>query len=398
MRLMTISLPPLARATWVLAGLFGLPPESLTSIDAPRVVWSQGRVIEARRDGFDVLSSGPEQRTHVALPMAARWTAVGPDGSLWALGEAAQEAASDPSAKPMRTQSIWRCQDLKTWQLWAKWEIPQDQILVALVPLEQDRIYACSNGILWEDPGSDRNDTQGVFSRSGDRLRLDHLVQLDLGGDPYLPSHGDPKGLGIQRRGKSYSYNRLRHLWVMAFADFEHPDAPIALWQVGNGFCVVNRFFGLVWCFNSHGELVRRVKLFDQGDDATLSRFSAHFEYGAAVLGCQPAQDGTLLLASRSRESVFGSRALYPQKRPDGELVPHERFMASEHWSQLQFPEVWWWRVKPDTGEASRIDAPPGAPLNVDDHIRKAGLTWSCLTNGDLVFPKVQEPRTPSAK
>ncbi|HEU4952573.1 MAG TPA: hypothetical protein VFT46_11520 [Holophagaceae bacterium] len=394
-----------------LALALGLPPGLPASVPG-HLAWRDGQLYRVDRGHLDLLVPGAVRKAPTPAPEGAIWTAVGPDGALWALGAPRAGAAgpphgpvSEPAAGAAangpvpRIQPVWRREpEAETWSRWADYRLSGDDALSALVPLDGDRVFALSRGVLWEGGGSLRNETQGVFRRQGEDLVLDHLVSLDLVGDPFLPWRGDPKAApkGTVRAGRLLAFNRLHHLWTESFLDFAHPDALPPLWQAGETACVVNRSFGLIWVFDGLGALARRIALFDLGPDETLAQPGAPSRYARAVLGCEPTADGRLLVATRSLDAIVGERVVYPlQER--GRPVPPARYTGNTHWGRLQFPEIWWWRVDPTTGKAERIAAPPGAPLFLDDRIVQQGLDWTCTPQGDPVFPpsKAEAPEGP---
>lgn len=371
-------------------------PSALPASTPGHLAWRNGQCYRLARGHLDLLlpiaaGKGP---TPSRAPEGAIWTSVGPDGALWALGAPrsgpADGAGGPPEdTPPSKIQTVWRRDpEAAAWSRWADYRLSGDDALSALVPLGGDRVFALSRGVLWESGASQRNETQGVFRRQGTALVLDHLVPLDLVGDPFLPWQGDPKAApkGLVRAGHLLAFNRLHHLWTEAFLDFAHPEALPPLWQAGDFACVVNRSFGLIWVFDTQGALARRIALFDLGSDELLAQPGAPARYARAVLGCEPTADGRLLVATRSLDAITGERAVYPLQE-GGRPVPPARYAGNTHWGRLQFPEIWWWRVDPATGKAERITPPPGAPLFLDDRIVQHGLDWTCTPQGDPVFP-----------
>ncbi len=157
--------------------------------------------------------------------------------------------------------------------------------------------------------------------------------------------------------------------------------------QLQDGWAIVSNRTGHLWTIREGGAQlkIRMHRLFHSVKHAALGDLGS---VEPPILGCQPQEDGTLLIASRTEEAVLKVRPLIkgqgvePNERIDPNLLKNpsdrtlaeidrrmdeaaERFATSQDQAQEKvlalFPEVLWWTFSPDGGTFKRIPVPVGA-------------------------------------
>lgn len=161
--------------------------------------------------------------------------------------------------------------------------------------------------------------------------------------------------------------------------------------QAPEGWAVVNIRTGHIWLVKDTGERVRirTTKLYDSVKDSSIEELGS---IDPPILGCQPALDGTLLIAARSEEAILRAPELRKAARKDqpipqmGEEIgdldssrpgPNPQLEAKlkaltqrlqaqaaqvEGPILAKFPELAWWELDPATSRFTKVAAPPGAP------------------------------------
>jgi hypothetical protein len=162
--------------------------------------------------------------------------------------------------------------------------------------------------------------------------------------------------------------------------------------QTAEGWAVVNIRTGHVW-LAKEGEpgqvQLRMAKLFGSVKDESIQKLGS---IDPPILGCQPAPDGSLLVASRSEEAVLKAPDFRRQLRkgkpepPLGDALnsvdlsrqgpnPEVQAKLQEITKHLEnritsvespileaFPDLMWWELSPATGKFTKVSTPAGAP------------------------------------
>ncbi|MDR3683867.1 MAG: hypothetical protein P4L11_09065, partial [Geothrix sp.] len=255
----------------------------------------------------------------------------------------------------------------------------------------QDRVLAEWQDGCWVDG---RADSLCLLKRSEEgACEIESLVFVDLGEGIYLPAQSDPvaakRGVPfIEHGGKRYLFNKRRRLLSVDTIplDFAALKGGLPAVESDEGLVLINRHYGLFWVFDEKGRFRRRIQLFDQGSDDELCQIDSYWRHERAVLGCQPLRDGALLVATRSLGAVLFARKDLPLLDEQGQPEKPGFFQARQKWSWWDRPAIVWWEVDPNSGTASQIVAPPGAPETMTESIATAGLTWTYDRYGDPVF------------
>ncbi len=177
--------------------------------------------------------------------------------------------------------------------------------------------------------------------------------------------------------------------------NLDHLARGLPLVATDDELVMINQHYGLLWVFDEKGVFRRRVQLFDLGKDEDLCRIQVYWQHERAILGFAATPEGQLLLATRSAGAVLFARKDEPLLDEAGNPEQLPVMEARSRWSWLDRPDIWWWLVDPKSGKASRTLPPLGAPELMTEEIARSGVTWSLNRQGDPVFPKVIQPRSP---
>ncbi len=160
--------------------------------------------------------------------------------------------------------------------------------------------------------------------------------------------------------------------------------------QVGECLAVADPHPGYIWLFHQEdGRLKRRVKLYD---DLDLQRLEKN-DFSSAMLGIQPAEDGTFLIAARPEATVLnddfaqrlrsGHQGLegYSEIQVGGDAPA---LLADYAWKH--HPEVVWKSLDPETGSLKTLNPPPkGAKAEIHTWFEAQSFHWIPTWDGEVV-------------
>jgi len=160
--------------------------------------------------------------------------------------------------------------------------------------------------------------------------------------------------------------------------------------QIPDGWALVFARTGHIWLVQEKGSRaqIRMLRLFPSVSHKAMDSTTA---VEPPILGCQPMEDGTLLIASRSEEAVLKARkiakGLAPELDEPGHLDPAllnnpsdkgqaeidkamdayaERIKKISEGVDAKvldlFPEILWWSLDPSNGKFKPVPPPEGAP------------------------------------
>ncbi len=255
-------------------------------------------------------------------------------------------------AKDRREVQVMRSADGSHWSPIATWKVDRDS--------PGCRIYALNQGYL------------GVAI----------LAPFTLGDKHSWMAILDP-----QHSSGTLKVQRLLDMGVGDRAPFLFAPNMI---QIPDGWAVVFARTGHFWLVQEKGAQarLRMLRLFPSVNHKSLDVMAS---VEPPILGCQPMEDGTLLIASRSEEAVLKARkiakGLAPELDEPGHLDPAllnnhsdkgradiDRAMDdyAERIRKIStnveervldlFPEILWWSMDPSSGKFTQISPPEGAP------------------------------------
>lgn len=331
-----------------------------------RTVWRDDCTIRVHQDRMLVQSTVDAKPREFSLPPGTLWASWRPEG-IYALlfrEEESKENAAPTAPPPEGPSTRERLQVVvnrgKGWELLATLPPWLNQIRAA-IPTKDGRLFLVpGQGFLstedlsaWFPFAILGPDAQGRWTQ------LDP-VYLEWG-KPFLQSR-NPKGeLQWSRMNPRYAF--------IAGARIETPEIQDRIFELDSGWAFLDRHHGLIWVFGEDGKLLRRIALYDELKDEDLDRPFMSFPTG--VLACETAPGGRLWLAGRNDTAFFFSRVARPILGPDGKPSDRSDYLIQQTISSRDFPDLQWWEVDTDTGQAWHRPAPAGAPahyqFNPDD-------------------------------
>ncbi len=154
-----------------------------------------------------------------------------------------------------------------------------------------------------------------------------------------------------------------------ALEDLMGWDEPI---RTSDHIILVSKHTGIFVVLDERARFKRQVEIFH-------GRFSSWREEPAphedVIIGCQPRSDGSILVATRSRDAV--ERGMKAYTRSYGSFNPKDpaawnQQQIAEDLSIRLFPHILWWLVDPATGTVSETSTPLGAPNRLKDRVHLA--------------------------
>lgn len=308
------------------------------------VIWSGGhRILLSARE---LRLSDEAGRDEVPIPL--------PPGTLWASWreDGIYALVQDPGKPggPEGLRVLVRAPQAKTWELYAALP-PSLGAVRAALPTADGRLFLVPDGAYLQVPGAADDDASGwapfLLMGRDSQGRWTRFEPVDL-------AWGPPFRAGSGRNGQGRRYNFL------ASARIEAADLRDRLFEFDGGWALVDRHHGMVWVFDANGAVKRHISLYDtfkeEDLDAPLSDFPT------AVLACEAAPGGKLILALRNETAFFYARKVWPTsvdpKRPE----PADAHLLRQAQSAKDFPGILWREVELGSGEVHSLPQPPGLP------------------------------------
>lgn len=352
----------------------------------PRIFWrDQQRIeVDSRQMKIRDLPSDPRPDRIITLPPECLWATWRADAA-YAL---VRKPPADGGGLEVRV-----CSDGRTWNLLAM--VPKAfQATRAVLPL--------SDGALLLVPsfGLFTLGEQGEIAAPFIKLSRDGKGDWNLATPLGLDWGVLHQELGPGNRPHYHLFGR--YLFTFS-AVVETPELSDRLFEFEDGFAFLDRHHGLIWIFNDAGELKTRISLYEDLKDEELDQDPiAKFPVG--ILACEAAPDGLLWIAGRTEPAFFFARKNRPMV-VHGAVTPLE--LEQARISELEFPDLQWWRVDLKAGQAAAVSAPQGAPARVptgEDHLAKP-FHFTVGADGRLAFgpsgspdPEGPEPKSPGPK
>lgn len=330
---------------WALL-LFGALPASAQIFPAAQesVFW-RNRDLVVASEGRLKIESAPKGALAKDLKIPSELTCFHDfEGFFW--------ANKNLGAKDRREVQLLRSADGSHWSPIATWKVDRDS--------PGCRIYALNQGYL------------GVAI----------MAPFTLG-----DKHSWMAILDTQHSSGTLKVQRLLDMGVGDRAPFLFAPSVV---QIPDGWAAVFARTGHFWLVQEKGAQarIRMLRIFPFVSHKALDAMAS---VEPPILGCQPMEDGTLLIASRSEEAVLKARkmakGLAPEMDEPGHLDPAllnnhsdkgraeiDRAM-DDHAERIKkiamdteakvldlFPEILWWSLDPSSGRFKQIPPPEGAP------------------------------------
>lgn len=337
---------------WVAGALVVMSTSSWCQAQT-RILWWQDKKIEISKTqilikGID--NASPILET-IQLPPACLWASWRPDG-IYCLVEAEGRKGAERRVVRREYDGSWAA--------------------FATIPKGLESVYAAllaDDGVLFLIPRS------GLFKFGGQLAAPFVKLSQDAKGDWTIAK---PVGLewGVLQReilpnGREHLTNFGRYLFTFSAA-IEAPDLADRLFELPQGWAFLDRHHGFVWVFGEDGVLKSRISLFDDLKDEELDHEPiASFPTG--VLACESAPGGHLLIAGRSDAAYYFSRKVRPLL-VDGKVTPLST--GQDNISDREFPEIQWWDVDTEVGQAHRIPTPEGLPSKIPTDASRRNWTF----------------------
>jgi hypothetical protein len=146
---------------------------------------------------------------------------------------------------------------------------------------------------------------------------------------------------------------------------------------------------GFMWILDKRKESpsLHLVRLFSFVNEKILAK-PEQLEW--AILGMQPTPDGDVLIASRSEGAVKNARQLFPTPFLNTKLLQDPAHMKQREQNMKDsvefFPEVCWWKLDPESGVITKVEAPANFPEKLPNSRAMTAFRFRPKTNGDLII------------
>lgn len=316
-----------------------------------QVVWCPGKKVQI--DGRHLVLSTTVSRNEdreIELPPSTLWTSWRDEG-IYAL-----VAPSARAGEKQRLTVLVRPTSTSTWRIYASLPDGLEGVRAA-IPTSDGRIFLAPNGAFVHIPGTDKDDMKSwspflIIGRDtkGEWTRFEP-VNLDWGLPFFTP-------LGVD--GKPVWSKVTRRYSFLSSARIETPNIQDRLFELENGWALVDRHHAMIWVFDSRGTLKRHVSLYagfkDEDLDLPLMTFPT------AVLACESSPDGKLVLAIRNDIAFFFSRKTWPVTGDPKNQTLASDYLLRQTQAAKDFPEITWKVVDTQTGDVYSIPNPEGLP------------------------------------
>lgn len=316
-----------------------------------QTVWLQERTIHSDSRHLVIHSTDEQSRDRrIDLPPLTLWTSWRPDG-VFAL---AGIPASDK--EPAHLAVLRHKEGTSTWDTFAN--LPQSlRDVRAAIPTSDGKLFLIPNGGFLQIPGADDNDMSAwapflIMGLDGQgRWTQFHPVNLDWGFPFATPRRADGKP----------DWSKVTHRYAfIGSGRIEAPDFQDRLFELEDGWALVDRHHGMVWVFDAKGALKRHISLYEAFKDEDLDLPLMAFP--TSVLACESAPDGKLILAIRNDIAFFFSRKAWPVSIDLKNQPPASDYLLRQAQAAKDFPDILWKVVDTQTGEVRTISNPQGLP------------------------------------
>lgn len=316
-----------------------------------QVVWSHGKKIEI--DGRHLVLSptiSVEREREVDLPPSTVWASWRNEGIYALVVDAAH-----PSEKE-RLVVLMKPTGSPAWKTYA--HLPDGlEGIRAAIPTADGKLFLVPNGAFVHDPTANKNDLKAwspflILGKDGkgDWTEL-KPINLDWG-PPFLTPLGPDGKPAWSKTTRRYSF--------LSSARIETPNLQDRLFELEDGWALVDRHHAMIWVFDSNGVLKRHISTYaslkDEDLDLPLMAFPT------AVVACESAPDGKLILAIRNDIAFFFSRKTWPVAHDPQTQTPASDYLWRQGQAAKDFPEIAWKVVDTQSGEVHTIPSPAGLP------------------------------------
>ncbi|HEU4950527.1 MAG TPA: hypothetical protein VFT46_01170, partial [Holophagaceae bacterium] len=162
------------------------------------------------------------------------------------------------------------------------------------------------------------------------------------------------------RDGRTFTVKATRRYDFLGSARLEDPDLQDRLFELEEGWALVDRHHGLVWVFDARGRVKASMALYDAFKNEDLDLPLAAFP--TAVLACEAAPGGRLVLALRNEVAFFFARKTWPVNQDPGDQAAGGSDLLRQAQAAKDFPEIVWKEVDTGSGEVRTLPPPAGLP------------------------------------
>lgn len=326
------------------------------------MTWDGPRVVVSHRETrtFRFHAPGQGSPTELRAPESS-WDLHFREGAAFCLRKEAEGARQDARVLLMST-------NLQAWTRYGSFQ-DKEAHLLHCYPLDDHRFFLVA---LPSKP-----------FRLGNKVSPFAIGRMNQGGNIEtleLTNLGFPKPLLVKTRADRFALDPAYEYLHTAIL---HPSPFVPL---RDGFALVADQVGVFWIFDGKGRMRKRIKLYNSVSEERLAQRDSLEQ---AVLGCQPREDGQILIASRTEEAVLNARRQFPRDESlEAFRDPEARKEAArqEQKSLEAFPELKWHLLDPDAGTVNPCDP----PLKVKDHFDEVSeisrFKFRFLPNGNLRF------------
>ena len=262
--------------------------------------------------------------------------------------QAAWATVKGSEGMPDRTL-LYRSLNLKTWEVNCTY-LGESGRANGIYHLDGKRYFLVSGPAFFTLAGKSSPYAIAHINDKG-YLTLANLIELDL----KLPLVQAAQGPADGGKSKGEFNPKYSALLGMLFGN--------QLIRFPGGLALVAKRPGYIWLFDERmGSLRRLVKVVPR---VTEDRLGPPQQLEWAILGCQPRQNGHLLIASRDESAVLDAVASYPTRKNLKYLEDEAQQKANleqEKASLLRWPQIRWWDLDPEDGTLTEEPPPQGAP------------------------------------
>jgi|GEM_PF-7068622 len=325
-----------------------------------QVLWFPDFRVQLETDRIIKVDRASGAATALKTPPNTIW-ATYQEGRYWALEAASvppkiagNEGTTIANGQEDHSQRIWTSTDFEKWEESGRLTGTNATGATAMVPLSNGSFFFIKRLGLHFIPNSysplyiARQTPNGI-------LKDTENVELDFG-----PMYAHKPGMPDDWADfQNLIYNR--NFQVIKNVAFELPET---LFQHEDGFVLYSKQLGIFWFFDKNGHLNSRQQLYKlmRNDD-----FSKIFSFERAIVYSQATPSQTLLIASRTKESVWFNQHFFPTGpvTPEGEIItPGLRALNQRRGDDLN-PNLEWYELDPRKGKLIPISPPFEAPTTI---------------------------------
>lgn len=344
------------------------------------MIWEQDRVVRITSTGRVAFEGQTRKNTHevqLGPGIYSPYHMDLADGAIWVC---LPESINDKQ----NIKRLYRSSDGKSREpvAWVPSVLPEGPVL-GLYPLPDDRFLVISKRLF-------RKGKEVSFLAVGRRnehqqVSLDSLIHVELGEGAFEGAESEQFEKDIRRLIyiSGFATSRVRGNGTLVFA---------------NG--IAARFV-ILDLETLHTRLARAFP----GIPDKAYWTDAFFEYERALLGIQPRRDGHFTLATRSEKAVLEARAAEKKLRLDRFSTAPEATLdqakaigkadrenparaeirkAIESDGLVQFPDILWWDLDPETGKVTKIETPPNAPFEIHQAAKLREFRFRVTAKDDI--------------